>query len=347
VSSALVGSEFSVAPRNLTVMGGSSEAFQVTALIPSSATAGSTVSGSLALFTNDPANANRIFPIAATPTGATLIGTTQLTFVSSEVGTPAPPVNFAVSNNGNGPGTFAFGNPSGSQITLAGVPDGGVMLAAGNSFTGTASFTPTSTAPVSATTSITATGGTCGMSLSSITFTGKGTTGAVTGWPSSGTLDFGPVNCGGVAPSPQTIKLTNTGAVDARITSVDTSTIGGFTTDATVGSLIAANGGTLVITVGAPAVPFPSSLGTVSASFAVQTDADSSPTTIALTEEPQGAVLAFDTSATTNFGSFGSEILLQSSPPQTFNVTNAGTLPANVTLSALENGGADAGVADG
>ncbi len=98
-------------------------------------------------------------------------------------------------------------------------------------------------------------------------------------------------------------------------------------------------GQSLIITLHAPPVPSPSPLTPITATLSLQTDADTSPHAITLTEEPRGAVLGFDTAATTNFGSFGQMVLLQAAS-QSFNVTNTGNAPASVTVVTAGSGSA-------
>ena len=99
-------------------------------------------------------------------------------------------------------------------------------------------------------------------------------------------------------------------------------------------------GGSFTFSVLAPAVPTPSPLTPVTATLTIVTDADTSPHTITLTEEPEGAVLAFDTSPTPNFGSF---VRVLQAASQKFNVTNTGNDTANVALTTTQNGADDAG----
>src|ERR1019366_8875429 len=106
----------------------------------------------------------------------------------------------------------------------------------------------------------------------------------------------------------------------------------GFTSSAAAGQTIPANGGTLVIAFSGAIIPTPSPLTPVTAALTMQTDADTAPKTITLTEQPHGAVLAFDTSATQGFGSFDQAALLQSTS-QSFSVTNQGNEAADVTLA--------------
>jgi hypothetical protein len=344
VSASLVGSAFAFAgPTSLMLPHGMSGAITVTASVPGSSTAGTPLLGSLALFTNDAANANRVLPLSVTPSGAMLTGTSLYVFPSSKVGTPSSPVAVQLTNSGNASAVFAFSAPSDPSVTIPGSDAGGLTLKPGDTWGSIATFTPTKPGAVTSTAAINSSGGLCGASVASIRFQGSGDTGNISGWLNA--IDFGPALCGGAAPPPQKVTLTNSGPSDTLITQVDATGAGLFTTDATVGGLIAGNGGTLTITFHPPPVPSPSSLSAVTGTIAIHTDADPLPamgTTVNLTEEPQGAVLAFDTGATVGFGSFGTVILLQSEA-QSFNVTNAGNGPANVSLIAAENGSVSAG----
>ena len=350
VSASLVGSAFTLSPTSLMLPPGAAGALNVTATVPQSSTAGTPITGAITLFTNDPTNANRVFVLSATPTGATLGGNALSQFASSPVGVGATPVPLHLQNTGNAAASFSVSFPPNSSFSLSPPPPlGGVTLRPGDSWNASAVFTPTTTGAASASYSITATGVTCGSSATTLYFYGTGDIGSISGWPA--TVDFGPANCGGAAPAVQTFTLSNTSlTAAAHVSKVVVSPSGpnGFGTDATPGLLIPA-GGQLTVNVTAPSVAAQSSIAPVTGTLVLQTDADSTPHTITLTEEPQGAILAFDTSptpATPGFGNFGTEILLQSAS-QAFNVVNKGNAPANVTLTATENGAvsADAGSA--
>jgi hypothetical protein len=342
-SASKVGSAFSLSATSLQVLPGASSALTVTATVPASAMAATPITGELALFTNDPNHSNIVILLSATPTGATLTGTTQYAFASSNVGAAAPPIALQLLNTGNAPGTFTFGPPSVSSVSLTGLGTGSsVTLNPNISVPATATFTPSSLASVTSTVSITPSAATCGGSVQSLTFTGQASVGSFSGVPS--TIDFGPVSCGGAAPAPQNIALENSSAADVHITSVDTTAIGAFATSAAAGAVIPA-GGALSVTFTAPAGPTTSSsLSQIVGTVVLHTDADASSagSTITLTEEPQGAVLAFGSATscptmTASFGDFGSAgLLLQSVPAQSFCIVNTGNLAANVTLSALE-----------
>jgi hypothetical protein len=352
VSGSKVGDAFSVSTTSLTVPAGSSGTITLIANVSATGVQAATaVTGSLALFTNDPNNANIVLLLTATATGAQLSGTPLYAFAPTEIGVPAPPQSLSLVNTGNASATFTFGNPSDPSVTLQGLPSGNaVTVNPGVAVAATANFKPKSAAAVSATVTITPGATTCGGSLTSLTFLGSVATGSISGIPA--TIDFGLTNCG-LAPAPKAITLRNTSAVDVQITGIGTSAIGAFTIDAAAGQRIPA-GGSLVINFTAPPVPAaPLSLAPITASVVLHTDADSSGagTTIALTEEPQGAILALGSAANcpsmpATFGAFGSAgVLLQAAPPQSFCIVNSGNAPANVILNASEMRAGDAGVA--
>ncbi len=377
VSATTTGSGFSVSPTNVTVPAGGSTAVTVSVAVPTSAKAGAAVSGSLNLFTNDPRNANLAIALSATPTGATIALADQngqplssVSFASARVSTPAIPVAFELINQGNAAAIVTVAAPSDKQFSLYGAPDGGVsvMLSAHSAWAATAEFTPAGTSPSMTTANITVNGVVCGTSPSSLTFSGAGTTGKITGWPGplpggavpSG-IDFGAANCGGSAPTPQAFTLVNSGPVGATVTGVSFVPAGGagFTTNVQPGMSIAANGGTLPVSVTAPSVASPADVTKpVDVTLMVHTDADPSSAgqSVTLREHPTGAILAFDTKAattglpsTTSFGNYGAAVLLGPPQKQTFGVTNTGNAPAEVFLTATVNGAGaviDAGAAD-
>jgi hypothetical protein len=358
VSATEVGAGFSISPNALTVAPGASGTINVSVSVPTTASPGTPITGSIAMFTDDALNSNVVVLLSATPNGAWLTGAATYGFASTEVGSPAPPQSVVITNSGNAPASFTIGAPSDPSVTLNGFGGAGTMsLAPGATFSGTASFVPTGAGAVTATASVTVAGTTCGQGLTSLTFNGKGASGALAGWPSGDTIDFGLVSCAGAAPAPQRITLTNSSlTTDVRITAVDTSGIGSFTTDAMPGEVVPA-GGSLDIHFGAPAGPLTSpTLAKVTGTVVFSTDASITGTALTLTEEPQGAILAFGTATTSgcttsaSLGSFGSAgVLLQPGPSQNFCVVNTGNAPAGVALIAAEEVGAtaDAGADSG
>jgi P pilus assembly chaperone PapD len=318
----------------------------VTANVPGSSTAGTPITGSLDFFTNDPAHPSGAVVLSATPSGATIAlapyspSASKPTFAATSPGTPAHPITLSYINSGTAPATVTFGSPADPEFSLAGEGAGdagaGVTLAAGDSVTLTAGFTPALATLAAASTSstITVSGTTCGTSASSIQYSASVGHGQINGWPSA-PVDFGPTRCGSAATD-QTVVLTNGGSFDAHVTSAVITGASGFT--GTAGGLRIPASGSASFTVHAPAVPTLSPVTPVTATLTVTTDAEATAHTITLTEEPSGAVLGFDTTGTANFGSFGPVVLLGAAT-QAFKVTNTGNAPATVTLSTGASGG--------
>jgi hypothetical protein len=345
VSAVTTGSTFSVSPLELSLDPGVSAALTITASVAGSSTAGTPLTGSLELFTNDPAQPIVSIPLSATPTGATVQiaagSPAQATFPTTPPGTPASGIGLSFVNVGNAPATISLGAPSDPQFSLSGSSDGGSSLSldpGASPVVATAGFTPSAgtSLTASATSKVTVTGTACGTSVSSLSFSGAVGHGQIFGWPTPPTgqqtalIDFGPADCGGAAPPAQFIILTNTGSADAHVTKATITGAAGFSTDA-LGAAVTM-GQSHIITLLAPSVSNPSPLTPITATLSIQTDVDTSPHAITLTEEPRGAVLGFDTSPTGNFGSFGRIVLLQAAA-QSFNVTNTGNAAAHVTLA--------------
>jgi hypothetical protein len=348
VNAATTGSTFAVSPAGLLIQPGTSGTLTVAANVPGSSVAGSALTGSLDLFTNDPANVSVAIPLTVTPTGATVVvaagSPTPVAFPSTEAATPAAPIAVSLVNIGNAPASVAIGDPVDPEFSFTGTgTDGGAAsLFAHASMLVTANFTPAATTVSTASTSapVTVTGTTCGTSVSSIALNGAVGHGVITGWPTA-PIDFGPADCGGSAPQFQIVTLMNTGTVDATITSATFTGSAGWGSFAQ-GTLIPA-GKSAGFAIHAPAVPTPSPTTPITATLTIHTDAETTAHTITVTEEPRGAILAFNTSATPNFGSFGSIVLLQA-VSQNFSVTNTGTGSASVSLSAAATTGGSSGM---
>jgi hypothetical protein len=329
VAAAVAGAGFAVTPASLTIDAHASGSLSVTATVPTTTQAGASMAGTLTLTPSGGAAAE--IPLTATPSGAALAFVpgeeTTFAFPVSEVGYPAE-LSLVLANVGNAAATFSLGKPSDGRFAIEG--DAGARLAPGASWKVNAGFTATDSSPVYATSAVTVSGVTCASSVESLAYSAQGTTGALTGFPAS--IDFGPADCGGAPPPEQTFTLVNTGLADAHIASVTFSGAPGFTTSAAVGRTIPAGGGELVIRVDAPGAPARSSGGPVTATLKIGTDTEASVHTISLSEEPNGAILAFDALGSTSFGDFG-QVPLLGSGSQAFAVVNHGTGPAQVTLT--------------
>ncbi len=330
VSASTTGAAFAVNPAVFTLDTGATATLTLTTNVPTSATAGVPIVGTLSLSIGASNQASFDVPLSVTPSGASLAFAqgepSTFAFPLTEVGYLAS-LGVTLVNAGNASATFTVGAPSDPRFSLGGTTE--VTLAAGEPWPMQSSFAATDTSVVRASASITATGTLCSRSLAAVTFSARATTGESAGWPAL--VDFGPADCGGSAPSERSFTITNSATVDAHLTAVTLAGAPGFTTNAKVGRAIFANGGSLDITVDAPAVPALASAEPITATLLIATDADSSPHEITLTEEPNGAILAFDTSGAPNFGSFGAVPLL-GSVAQVFGVVNTGTAAASVTL---------------
>jgi hypothetical protein len=331
VSATATGGSFAVSPEVVAVPAGGSTTLSVMATVPGSAMAGSPIVGSLTLTSDAPGWEPINVPLSVTPRGAVLAYAsgqeTTFSFPFTEVGYTAG-LSLQLANVGNAPAAFLVGAPTDPHFSL--VEDAGVSIEVGGTWTMSVDFTATSEAPVYATSQISASGATCAPSLESISYSAAGTVGNVTGWPSA--VDFGAADCGGAAPPQRSFALTNAGPVVAHIVEASLTGAPGFKTTARVGLPISTSGVTMIY-VDAPPVPVTSPLSPITATLSIETDSDPSPHTITLTEEPSGAILVFDTSATAGFGSFGQVPQLGSSS-QGFRVVNTGSAPAQVTLVA-------------
>src|SRR5580700_1357082 len=133
VSASLVGTAFAVSPTSLVVMPGTPGTLTLTATVQQSATAGTAIVGSLALFTNDPNDANRVLPLSATPSGAIVTGLNLYALPSSEIGLPSAPTPITITNGGNALVVLGVNAPMDSRFAIKGIAPGaveGVSLAA-------------------------------------------------------------------------------------------------------------------------------------------------------------------------------------------------------------------------
>jgi hypothetical protein len=296
VSASVTGQDFSLSPSALSVAPGKSGTLTLTTSVAAQAAAGSVVTETLLLFTNDPAHASVSVPVTVTPTGATVQiapgSPTSVSFRPTEPGVTPPPISVALVNSGNAPAAVGIGPPSDPEFTFYGYgPDGGTtMLAPGDTLTVITGFKPSEyTTTATASSLVTVSGVTCGTSISSIAFSGSVGHGIVTRWPTS--LDFGPAKCGGAAPDYKYVVLGNAGATNATITSA-TVTGAAFATNAK--GLVIPAGVTASFAVFPPPVPSGSTLDPVAGTLTVLTDADSSPHAMTLTEQPYGNDCATD-----------------------------------------------------
>ncbi|HEV3192307.1 MAG TPA: choice-of-anchor D domain-containing protein, partial [Polyangiaceae bacterium] len=333
VNASISGTVFSVTPSTLSVAANMTGKLTITATVPSGSTAGSALTGSLALTTNDTTHPTASIPLSVTAQGVTLAwdtgSPTKADFGVVPNNVAATAISLMLKNTGNASASVTLGTPSNGQFSLAPAT---ATIAAGATATLTAGFTPTSLSQSLATSTITATGAICGTSVSSLAFSGQGAVGSVTGWPSAA-LDFGGNACGGAAAASQSFVLTNSGGLAAHITGATYAGYAGYSDDGN-GKTIQP-GGTLTVHITPPAIPTTSAVpGNYDATVTFATDvAGDSPHQVSLTEHALGAILAFDTTATANFGAFGN-VPVGSVANQSFNIVNSGNAPAtNVALT--------------
>jgi hypothetical protein len=338
-NAAVTGNVFSVTPATLAIPAGQSNHLTVSATVPQNSTANVALTTQLTFTTNDTAHASGSVTASVLPTGVTLAwatgsptnSPTSAAFGLQPEGADATPIGLTLTNTGNASVTVGFGSVA-LPFTLT-PSTSGVLAPAGN-VTLTAGFHPVDTQSHSISSAFSLPNGTavCGTSVGSLTLSGQGGSGSVTGWPSS--FDFGPTACN-TAPAQTSFLLTNTGTLPVHITNVTASGSTTFTTDATTGSVIPPNGGTLTVNVNGPAIPAaPSSIDAVfggTLSFTTDAFDDTTAHVVTFTEEPLGAILAFDTLGNVNFGNFGAQPATTSTFVQ-YKVVNTGNQASTIEL---------------
>jgi len=342
----VTGTAFSVSPATLTIAAGDTGTLTVSATVPQASTAGAAIPSVLALSTNDPAHATASIPLSVLPTGATLAwaatSPTSANFGVQPESLAAAAIALTLTNTGNAAATVTFGAPAplpdGAEFTLT--PTLPTIIAPnGGTATLSAGLTPDTTTLSAATSTFAVTGAVCGTSVSSLAFLGEGGTGSVTGWPTgtllSPALDFQGL-CGGTAPAAQTFTLANSGTVAVHIVSATFSTPStGWTTTAltsTVPAMLLGVPGSVMVSVSAPAVAFPSTPGSISTPLLTLTTDVIGDTahTVNLEEDALGAVLAF-AMPTPGLGIFGEEPV-GNTVSQSFTLVNSGNRSSDVTL---------------
>ena len=328
VTAAVSGAPFAVAPGTATIAAGDSQALSLTAAVPSTATAGTALTGTLTVTTNDPAHSSTPISLAVTPQGGTLVWDAvphAADFGTTALDAAATPITLALRNTGNAQITVT---PTAVSAPFTLSPTTAQQIAANHTLSLTVGFDPTSTSAVSATSALTIDGPACGTSVSSVSLSGQGALSVLSGWPSQA-LDFGLNPCGGAAPAPQSFTLTNTGMLSAHITSATFGKTLGYATDA-AGKTIPSQG-TLQVQITAPAIGSTSAVpGVYSDALTIVTDVQGdTPHEIDVTEGAKGAILAWNVTA--GFGAFGT-VPVGTTATQNFEVDNNGNDGASVTV---------------
>ena len=306
------------------------------AAVPTTATAGVQLTGTLVVMTNDPTRANVMIPVWMLPSGATLTLTqSTVDFGMQPFGIAASPLPISLTNTGSAPATVTFGTPDNADygITYTDSPSA-VTLAPGDSVSGlAATYTPSGTDASMSAAAISVTGAVCGMSATSIGLSGQGTRGVVV---VAGDMTFGAVNCGTSAMQ-QTLMLGNQGNATYEYTAVlgqgDSSPY--TITSGAIGHADPMQNTPVVIT--PKPIPVPSPVpGNYNDTLTITTNIPGDVAHVVnLSESAQGALLAFDT-ASIPFG----DVPVATQQNATFNLINSGNLSANATLTIASSSNA-------
>ena len=278
----------------MTVAPAGSAILTVTANVPTSATAGSPLSGSLTLETNDPSTPTIDVDLAVTPLGATLTfdpegvpSPSEADFGPHRIGEDAQEyatIRLYLINSGNQAAVVSIGAATDPQFALstrwlgsltAAADAGAATLVPSDEILLFVVFTPTSEGKSAAISPITVAGAVCGNSVAEISYSGQGTAGGVSGWPTP-PVEFvetssGPMTCATPTAIGAGLSLSNPGATDVTITSIVFDTPG-YSTSMSAGMKVVA-GGQLDVPITGPTPPATPGPATYEAGLVVTTDA--------------------------------------------------------------------------
>jgi hypothetical protein len=303
--------------------------------VPGSSTAGTPLTGVLALTTNVPGSTSVSVPVQMVPKGGSLKVTPSVaSFGQVQLGTAATPLPVTITNTGNAPVQLALGTSTNSDfsVTYTGAPAAATIAAAGTLPGAQAEFTASSTTMESATIPLQTTGVLCGTSPAAISLSGQGTTAPVTVGPAQ--LDFGTVPCGSTG-AVNTVTITNGYTFAITYSAVLAAGTGSaFSLDIPAGSVAAKSKAQVQVTPKPIPVPGSVSANAYGDTLTVTTSAPMmSPVSIPLFESASGAVLSIVMPKT----AFG-PVNANSSGSLPFTVANAGTVDAPLTLQVTGAG---------
>ena len=317
-----------------TVDAGKSVDIEIAAVaVPADVSAGTVETATLTVTTNDPAAATTTITIKRTAAGATIaLDPATVSFGEVPLGAnKTTPVK--LTNTGNKTAAISVGAASDPQFTLtwSGAPSA-LGVDPGATLTGlSATFKPTTNAAATAKAAIVVSGAVCGASLTSIALNGQGQVGVA---GVSGDLDFGANACGGSAGAAQTVTVSNTGNQSFAFTA---KLSGGATSPytLTIPSPNVAAGGKVDIAVAPKAIPATSTVpGNYADTLTITTDiAGDTAHVVQLKEIAKGAILALDVP-----GLAFDLVPVTTTQKQMFKITNSGSMPAHVTLTATGTG---------
>ncbi len=301
--------------------------------VPAATAAGAAIQQTLTIMTNDALHSAIEVPLKVTAQGATLTMTpTKAEFGAVTVGVAAAPLQLGLKNTGNKPVSVTLGASSDAQFSVSytGAP-AQKTLNPDESLAGlVANFTPSSLNLTNATVALNVTGAVCGASTAAISLSGQGASGVTT---NATTLNFGSVNCGGVAAASQKVKLTNTTGASFTWSGVLTlGTDSPYTISPATGTL--ANNASVDVTVTPKGIPASPIIGVQPDGFADSLTLSTSvpndnPHIVQLHESAQGAILAF-APASVDFGN----VELTKNAAASFDIVNSGNLAAQVTVQS-------------
>jgi hypothetical protein len=313
------------------------------AAVPSSATAGSMITGKLSLATNDTAHATIDIPLTVTASGGYLtVNPSPVSLGMLAVGSTSPDVQVTLTNTGTQMVTLSFTQPSDKQFKIrwTGSPST-VSVAPGATVPGlVASFSPSNISPSNTTAGIATTDPICNTSgtpsATSIALAGQGTNGVLN--LSAADIYFGTngnVNCGSAAAAAQTLVISNKGnQAFSWVASLNKGSSSPFMFAPMSGTI--PKGAMVTVTI-TPVAGIPAAADTSKDAFgdALQLTTDIAgdpPHTITLHQTAYGVVMAFSPTSA-DFGS----IPIQTTSDIPFFVINTGSADAHVTL-ASDNG---------
>lgn len=248
----------------------------------------------------------------------------SLSFGSILVGSTSSSQSVSLINTGNSNVTISQVAVSGAGFTVSGITVP-LTLAAGQSASLTAGFSPTVAGSITG--SITVTSNATN-SPTTIALSGSGTAQTFLLSPSVTSLSFGNVLVGSASGS-QSISLSNTGNSSVTISQVTVSGAG-FTASGITTPLTLAAGQSAALS----AIYSPTAAGSIAGSISVVSNATNSPATITLSGtgiQPQISVVPTSVA-------FGS-VAVGSSTSQTMSIQNSGTAPLSVTQATASSAG--------
>lgn len=312
--------------------GGSNTITVSTTAIPAEAdTATDAFGDTLSIVTDVASDTNHAILLHQTANGAVLA------FEPTTVDFGLVPINntsdapFSVVNRGSATANVTLASSNG-RFTLN--PAGPTPVAAGSTASVTGTFAPgTSVDPETSAVTMTldAADVLCAPLPGSLTLTGTGTSGSVSFSPAA--IDFGGVNCGTTAPA-RTVTFSNEGNQDYTISATLGRGAGSpfaIALDPATG-VVAANGGTVVITVTPSAIPATSAVtpDLYGDTLTVPTDVtDDPPHAIPLRQTARGAIFALSATAL-NFGS----VAVGATATAQFTASNTGNAPGTLSYTA-------------